>query len=269
MRRERPAGLLAAVRRSFPLPVELLLLGLVVLVWQFARIPFEAPIGDAVAAGRDWIDAERAIGIAFEPDVVRWLYARPDLLDAANWFYSHMDETLVFGVLIALRMIDPLRYPTVRSAFALAHVPALAVVALFPSAPPRWVPGLPYGRLPEMDITGDLRNSTAAAVSLHVGIPALLAVAAVWMRPRSRLAWASVLFPLVVVAVVVGTANHFVLDAVVGVACAAIGIACARLIHGDVPRGRGSAGPARVVAVAVLVAAGAFAINDALLRMGA
>ena len=25
---------------------------------------------------------------------MRWTYARPDLLAAANWFYSHMDETL-------------------------------------------------------------------------------------------------------------------------------------------------------------------------------
>ncbi len=119
-----------------------------------------------------------------------------------------------------------------------------------------------------MDFTGDLRNSTAAAVSLHVGIPALLSVAAIWMRPHSLLAWASILYPLVVFAVILGTANHFVLDAVVGVACAAIGIAGARLIHGAVPRGRGTAGAGRIAAVAVLVAAGAYAVNDIVLRLG-
>ncbi len=148
IRRSWTDGVLAAVRRSHPVPVEILLLGLVVLVWQLARVPFEASLDDAVAASRDPMDVERALGIAVEPDVIRWMYARPDLLARANWFYSHMDETLAFGVLVALRMVDPVRYPTVRTAFALAHVPALAVVALYPSAPPRWVPGLPYGRLP-------------------------------------------------------------------------------------------------------------------------
>lgn len=268
IRRSWTAGALAAARRSYPVPLELLLLGLVVLVWQLARVPFEAPLADAVAASRDLMDLERTLGIAVEPDVVRWLYARPDLLARANWFYSHMDETLAFGVLVALRMVDPVRYPSVRTAFTLAHVPALAVVALYPSAPPRWVPGLPYGRLPEFDFAGDLRNSTAAAVSLHVGIPALLSAAAIWMRPRSWLALASLLYPLVVFAVVLGTANHLVLDGVLGIGCAAIGIAGARLIHGDPPRGRATAGAGRITAVAALVAAGAFAINDIVLRLG-
>jgi PAP2 superfamily len=258
---------MSAVRRSYPVPVEILLLGAVVLVWQLARIPFESSLADAVAASRDWLAAEKDLGIAIEPDVIRWTYARPDLLARLNWFYSHMDETLAFGILIALRMVDPVRYPPVRTAFALAHVPALVVVALYPAAPPRWVPDIPHGQLPAADFTGDWRNSTAAAVSLHVGIPALLSVAAIWMRPRAPLAWASLLYPLTVFAVVVGTANHFVLDAVVGIACAAIGVVCARLIHGEVPRGTPDAPPATIAAVAVLVAAAAYAVNEIVLRL--
>jgi hypothetical protein len=241
---------------------------LVVLVWQLARVPFEAPLRDAIAAGEDLLAAERALGIAVEPDVVRWLYDRPDLLAAANWFYSHMDETLVFGVLAVLRLVDDLRFAAIRTAFALAHVPAIAVVALYPSAPPRWIPGLPHGRLPAADYTGDLRNSTAAAVSLHVGIPVLLAAAAIWIRPGAPLAWATLLYPLVVLAVVVGTANHFFVDAAIGAACAALGIAGARAIHGAVPRGRASASPARIAAVGALAAAVAFAVSDVVQRLG-
>jgi hypothetical protein len=81
-------------------------------------------------------------------------------------------------------MLDPLRYPTVRTAFVLTHLPALAVVAGFPAVPPGWVTGFPHGSPPTFDIAADLRNSTAAAVSLHVGIPALVAAAAIWIRVR-------------------------------------------------------------------------------------
>ncbi len=265
----RTGGALAAIRRTHSLPVEMLLVTLVVAVWQLARVPFEASLDDAIAASRDLFALERTLGIGVEPDIVRWVYARPDLLAAANWFYSHMDETLVFGILAALRLVDDLRFAAIRTAFALAHLPAIAVVALYPSAPPRWIPGLPHGSPPVADFTGDLRNSTAAAVSLHVGIPVLLAAAAIWVRPRAPLAWATLLYPVLVLAVVIGTANHFVLDAVIGAACAALGIAGARLLHGDVPRGRASARPATIAALALVAAAAAFAVNDLLLRLGA
>jgi PAP2 superfamily len=261
-------GVVAAIRRTYSLPVEMLLISLVVLIWQIARIPFEASLGDAITASRDMVSLEKALGIAVEPDVVRWVYARPQLLADANWFYSHMDETLVFGVLAALRLIDDVRFAAIRSAFALTHLPAIAVVALYPSAPPRWVPGLPHGRPPTADLGGDLRNSTAAAVSLHVGVPVLLTASAIWLRPRSPLAWATALYPLLVFAVVVGTANHFILDVVIGAACAALGIAGARLVHGDVPRGQASASPARIATAGILVAAVAFAVNEVILRLG-
>lgn len=249
------------VRRTYALPVEMAILAMVVLVWQLARIPLEASLEDAVAATRDWISVERALGIYVEPDIVRWTYARPDLLSALNWFYSHMDETLAFGAFAALRLLDPRRYPTVRTAFVLTHVPALAVVAGFPAAPPRWVTGFPHGSPPTFDIAADVRNSTAAAVSLHVGIPALVAAAAIWIRPRSPLAWVTLLYPCVVLVVVVGTANHFFLDAVVGIACAAVGVAGALLIHGRVPRGRSEAGPATIALMGIAWGAIAFAVN--------
>ena len=74
--------------------------------------------------------------------------ARPALLDAANWFYSHMDETLAFGAFAALRLIEPVRFAAMRTAFAITHLPAILVVAFFPSAPPRWLPEMPFGAPP-------------------------------------------------------------------------------------------------------------------------
>src|SRR5262249_33481702 len=62
-----------------------------------------------------------------------------------------------------------------------------------------------------------LRNQTAAAVSMHFGIPLLMAVAALWIRPRAPLSWLMVVYPAAVFFVILGTGNHYVLDALVGV----------------------------------------------------
>ena len=184
------------VRRTYALPIEMAVLAVAVLLWQLARIPLEASLQDALATTRDWISVERALGIFVEPDIVRWTYARPDLLGAANWFYSHMDETLVFGAFAALRLLDP---PEVSDG---AH-------RLRPDARARARGG---GRRP------------------HGPAP-------------------------------VGGRVHFFLDAVVGIGCAAIGVAGALLIHGRVPRGRPDAGPVGIALAVVAWAAIAFAVN--------
>jgi hypothetical protein len=264
VQKTRRQRVMDAVRRTHSLPAEMLLLAAVVGVWQLVRVPFESSLAEAVAGSDRLVDAERAIGVLVEPDAIRAFAARPALLDAANWFYSHMDETLVFGAYAALRLIEPVRFAAMRTAFAVAHLPAVAVVAAFPAAPPRWVPGMPFAAPPAAGIGGDLRNSTAAAVSLHVGIPILIAASAVWARPRSPLAWATVLYPALVAAVVVGTGNHLLADIAVGGACAAIGIAGARLVHGRVPRGRRTAGAPAVAGAAALAAGIAYAVNAAL-----
>jgi PAP2 superfamily protein len=257
------------VRRCHSLRAELAIAAAAVLAWQLARIPFEAPLDRALDAARDWLSFERATGIDIERPIAAAVHEHRALLDATNWFYSNMDEVLAFGVLAALRLVDPWRFPLVRTAFVLAHVPALIVVAAYPMAPPRWVPELPYTSTPPAGFEGGFRNSTAAAVSLHVGIPVLLAVSAIWMRPRAPLAWASLLYPALVFVVVVGTENHFVLDAVVGVGCAAVGLAVARLVHGRVPRGRPEAPAGRIVVVAVAAALVAFLINFAAIHLAA
>jgi hypothetical protein len=261
--RVRPS-LIGAVRRTHSLPVEMLLLTAVVAVWQLARVPFETSLADAIANSDRLVDAERALGVLIEPDAIRAFAAHPALLDSANWFYSHMDETLVFGAYAALRLVEPVRFAAMRTAFAIAHLPAIAVVAGYPAAPPRWLPGMPFAAPPAADIGGDLRNSTAAAVSLHVGIPILIAASAIWARPRAPLAWATVLYPALVGVVIVGTGNHLLADIAAGAACAAVGIAGARLVHGRVPRGRRTAGLLVVAGAAALAAGAAYAVNAAL-----
>jgi hypothetical protein len=239
----------------------------VVLVWQLLRIPFEAPADRAIANARRWLALEQDLGIDVERGPAGWLAARPDLREAVLFVYSRLDAALAFAALAILRLLDPRRFPTVRTAFVLVHVPALAVLALYPMAPPKWLPGWPGGTAPPDDLSADLINQTAAAVSLHVGVPLLLSVAAIWMRPSSWLARATLLYPAAMIWIVVATANHFVLDAVVGGACVAFAWVVARGLHGPVPRSP-SEGGRRAIALAALACAVLLpAANAVLLRI--
>ncbi len=172
--------------------------------------------------------------------------------DAAQ-LSSYLRDELTIQDVVQQRLVEKerliVKQDTAGLQALLAHVPAVAVVALYPSAPPNWLPGFPYGAGPAPGWEGGLRNSTAAAVSLHVGIPLLLALAAVWMRPRAPLAWALWIFPATVVLVVVGTGHHLFADAVIAGLCAVSGWWAARRLHGPVGHAAPRGAPGAIAAV--------------------
>ena len=190
----------------------------------------------SLAHARDWLSLERDLHIDIEPSVLRFVHSRDWLLDAAQSFYRNANETAMVGFMAAARMLDPVRYPLLRTTYALLHVPALLVLALYPLAPPHWVAGIPYADGPPLHPSA-LRNETAAAVSLHFGGPVMIAAGALWLRPRAVLAWLSVLYPPLVFVVILGTGNHYVLDTLVGTPAWPSGFAAARRDPRPLPRG--------------------------------
>lgn len=108
---------------------------------------------------------------------------------------------------------------------------------LFPLAPPRMLPaaGLVdtgqvygptvYGATPATDT---MANQFAAMPSLHVGWAVMVAVGLI-VATGSRWRWLWLLHPAITLLVVVGTANHYWLDAIVVVALLAVAFAALRL----------------------------------------
>ena len=119
----------------------MLILAAIIAVWQVLRIPFEGSTRVSLAHARDWLALERTLHIDFEPSVLHFVHGRDWLIDAARIFYRNASDTAAIGFLAAARVLDPPRYPWLRTTFALLHVPALAVLALYPLAPPHWVRG--------------------------------------------------------------------------------------------------------------------------------
>jgi hypothetical protein len=192
-------------------------------VWQFGQLSVMGT-DDAIARGQ-WIwDTERRLGLPSEAMIQRWVLPHPLLVEGANYYYAVMH----FGVMVALLTWLFLRhreaYPWVRGTLVLVTAMSLAV-QLIPVAPPRLLPdagmadtALQYGQSVYGTTIGGLQaDSYSAMPSVHVAWCVLVAVAVIRVS-RSRWRWLIVLHPLVTVAVVLVTANHYWLDGVAAVA---------------------------------------------------
>jgi len=236
------------LNRRLSVPGEAGIVAAVLLVWQALRIPIEGGKAAAQLHARDWERLHRRLGLSgMQNGVISDVHHRL-ILDIARWSYSNIHVFSIFAFMIAVRVAAPARYPTVRSAFVLLHVPALLAIAVFPLASPNWSPHPPQwaGHVPVL--TGgwgaDTHNQTAAVASEHFAYAALVAFTTLWLARRRWAAAPVVLYPLFVFLVIVGTGHHFPLDAVVGSTCLALGLGAAMRLHGD-----GKNGPAGEPAV--------------------
>lgn len=179
-------------------------------------------------------DAERALGLPPETAVQHLLLGSRPLVEAANTYYAavHFPATVAF--LIWLYRYRPAHYLWSRRALALLTAVALVLHLLVPLAPPRMtaVTGMidtaqaygpsVYGASPEAD---SMANQFAAMPSLHFGWALMVALGlAAATRGRWRRLW--LLHPLVTLVVIVGTANHYWLDALVAAALLGATLAC-------------------------------------------
>ena len=132
-------------------------------------------------------------------------------------------------------------YAYVRNAFLAANAVALVVFMLFPVAPPR-LAGTREGLVDTLhavsgvDLHGGMLsgwfNPNAAVPSMHFGYAFLIGVVGVALvrNPVARIALAA--YPAIVLLTIVGTANHYVLDAAAGGAVMLLGLGGRRGVAG-------------------------------------
>jgi hypothetical protein len=234
-------SLRAALSRPWSVRAEAGFIALVLVAWQAIRIPLEGTTATSLAHARSELHLESVLRIDVERAFIRALDG-PHTSDALGWLYANAHVPVLVGFLILARLAAPERYPLLRLTLALSYVPAAFVIGLYPLAPPRYLPEL--GGTPPTDTvltattSALLHNTTAAAASHHFAVALFIAVASVWLWPRSAGAWLALLYPVAVFTLILGTANHFVLDCVVGAACLGVGALAARRLlvePADVP----------------------------------
>ena len=223
------------MRRCYSLEAELAIVAFVLLAWHAVRIPLEGGVDLSLGHAADVLRLESALSL----DVESWVIEHVASTDAAavlGWLYANIHLPVLFGFIAAARLLAPERYPAIRTTFVVSFLPAVLVIGLYPLAPPHWLPQFGLG-FPPTDAeltatTGALfHNVTAAAASQHFGFAAFLAATAIWLFPRSWLAWSTLAYPALVFVVIVGTGNHYVLDCVVGTLTFVFAALVARAIH--------------------------------------
>lgn len=171
-----------------------------------------------------WLyDIEKWLGIDVERSLNRWLESRDLLATLANYEYAFTYIISAFALLFWLYFRRRAEYARARDSFLLLNVAAIACFAVFPVTPPRLLPelgftdtvvaGHTWGSWGSSMVSG--ANQLAAVPSLHVGWALWVSV----VLARVAGGWIVQLISAVHVGltayVIVATANHFILDAVI------------------------------------------------------
>jgi len=217
------AGVLLALRSNLPRrPGSAFAreLGLVLggfALYELGRFIVVSPEDRAVANAERIISFERASRTFFEPHLQDFVTGSETATRLFNLVYSHSFLAIVAATVLWLYFADPARYRLYRNALAISTALALALILVFPVAPPRLMPEL--GLADTVVTLGNehaFANEFAAVPSLHVGWLALTGFVlalplAGWRR------WLVGLGPgLGMGATVVVTGNHYWVDGVIG-----------------------------------------------------
>jgi len=204
---------------------EVALLAVLFGVYNLGRFLSAEHTGSAYKHADKLISWEAWLGLPSEATVQHQALQVPGLADAANVFYASVHFPLTATVLLWLMIRRPAEYGKAR--WALASLTGLALIGhmFFPLAPPRMMPGwVDTGVLLGQSVYGPttdsgVANQFAAMPSLHVGWAFMVAVILI-RATRSRWRWLWIAHPVLTLAVVVVTANHYWLDGLVAIALA-------------------------------------------------
>lgn len=204
---------------------ELVLITVLYGMYRLGRLLANGNLSDAFAnATRVW-GWERAVRLPHEASVQALILHGEVLQKAANVFYTtvHFPATIAFLIWMFGR--HPAHYVWVRRTLTVLTGAALLLHLAFPLAPPRMVPDfglIDTGRLvgpspyDEIDTEG-LANQFAAMPSLHFGWALVVAIGLITVT-RSPRRWLWLAHPALTLFVIVATANHYWIDAIVATA---------------------------------------------------
>jgi hypothetical protein len=203
--------------------------------YRIVRGIVDGEVTIAFAHARGLVGLERGMHLFFEPQLQHWALKSSFIVHLADWMYVNSHFTITTTFLIWLYLARNHAFYYVRNMFMIAMGLALVGYVVFPAAPPRMLPEWGFTDTVSnfvgqsgADTASVLYNPYAAVPSMHVAFSLMVAVPAIMVvRTRVlRVLWA--FYPLLITFVVLVTANHFWIDAALGVLVAAFSAAMAR-----------------------------------------
>jgi hypothetical protein len=222
---------------------ELPLIAVMYALYSGARLLVRGDVDDAVEHGADILHFEQILHL----DPERWfntLFTDHAFLGVpADFAYASLHYIITPSILVWLWRRRPTHYRVARTWLLISTLIGLAGFTLVPTAPPRLL-GSGHGFMDTMSQYGNygwwgtdasaprgmghLTNEYAAMPSLHVGWSLWCGIQ-LWRYGRSPLLRAlGILYPVTTAIVVMGTANHYLMDAAAGVAVMGLGYVLAR-----------------------------------------
>ena len=216
---------------------------IVFALWLYDRINAEAPtrLHAADVHGSQVLSLERHLHIAFESGINAWVLVHPIVANVMDYFYLFMQFAVVAALLLWAYLRHPSHYRPLRDALFLTNIIGFAVFWTYPTTPPRLLPAHHYvDTIAHFNTLWSWDSGvTAKTANLYAAMPSLHAAYAVWVAlfiaAISAPLWARALAWSYVVAtavVIMGTGNHYLLDAVAGVLTAVVAYSVANARDG-------------------------------------
>jgi hypothetical protein len=240
----RFAGLLPHRLLRFRRPVwwqEIAIIALGYWLYGLGRNAIPEQISIANRHGLSIQHLQDIIGLNFELSLNQWVAAHEWVAQIFDYYYATLHFLVTIGVMVWLFIKRPHIYRGARTVLFTLTLIALAGFALYPVAPPRLLPGYNYfdtvvrfhtwGSLADPEIASH-SNQYAAMPSLHIawalwaGVSVFMCARAVWARTLG------LLYPIFTLIVIIGTANHYIVDAVGGAVVVALAFGIQALLSG-------------------------------------
>lgn len=209
--------------------IELTFLSILYVGYSASRLLASNDFQSARGRAVDLLHFEKDWRIAFEQPL-NDLFADHDLVGLfGSFWYATTHYVVTAAILIWLYRRGAGQYVTARRALVVATVIGLAFYLLIPTAPPRLIDGSYVDILSQhaqagwwgADASaprglGNITNELAAFPSLHAGWALWCALVLIRANVRPVFQHLGVLYALMTTVVIIGTANHWVLDAAAG-----------------------------------------------------
>ena len=202
------------------------------LAYRLVRGLAEGDANAAFAHARDLISLERTMHVFVEPSIQAWASGSRLVMVLASWLYVNAQTSVTVAALLYLYLRHNRSFYFVRNMLMIGMTIALVGYAVFPTAPPRFMPEWGF-----IDTVADftsvhvshasaslnaLTNLYAAVPSMHVAFALMIGWTLARLVRRRIVSVLWLLYPFVIAFVIIVTANHFIFDALLGALTAAV-----------------------------------------------
>ena len=220
---------------------ELVLIGIGYYLYREARnlVPNQPILAHRNGRSVQWL--QDRLHLNFELSVNHFVDHNEWLAQVMDYYYATMHFIVTIAVLVWLFVARARVYRGLRTALFATTLIGLAGFYLYPLAPPRLLPQYGYvdtlakyhtwGSLADPNVA-EHTNQFAAMPSLHIAWAVWCAIAIIYCTRRWWVRALAALYPVGTLMVIVGTANHFIIDAAGGLAVVAAGFAVQWLMSG-------------------------------------